>query len=50
MTLHIAIVKIEEEKISLEKAKKFIASKKMEQNLFLLEKLEMKMVEMKLQL
>ena len=37
MSLHTALVKIEEEKIFSEKAKKFIASKKMGLNLFLSE-------------
>ena len=37
MSLHTALVKIEEEKISSEKAKKFISSEKMGQNPFLLE-------------
>ena len=37
MSLHTALVKIEEEKISSEKAKKFIASEKMWLSLFLLE-------------
>ena len=47
MSLHTAIVKIEEEKISSKKAKEFIASEKMVPNLFLLEGLGMKIVEKK---
>ena len=37
MSLHTALVKIEEEKISSEKAKNLFLLKKMELNLFLLE-------------
>ena len=37
MSLHTALVKIEEEKISSEKAKNLLLLKKMEPNLFLLE-------------
>ena len=45
MSLHTALVKIEEAKISSEKAKEFIASEKMELSLFLLGESEMKIVE-----
>ena len=48
MSLHTALVKTEEEKISSEKAKKFIASEKNGAESILLEKSEMKMMEKKL--
>ena len=48
MSLHTALVKIEEEKISSEKAKEFIASEKNGAESILLEKLEMRMMAKKL--
>ena len=47
MSLHTAIVKIEEEKISPEKAKKFISSKKNGAESIFIERSEMKIVEKK---